>query len=338
VDTSYGAGPPNSPADQHRSTGRQDPLRIVFAGTPAAAVPSLAALLDSEHEVAAVVTRPAARRGRGRSLAGSPVAELAAKAGIPVLTPASARAEEFRVQLAELAPDAAAVVAYGALLPPPVLAIPPHGWVNLHFSLLPAWRGASPVQAAIRAGDDVTGASTFRLEAGMDTGPVFGVITETIGPTDTAGELLERLSTSGAQLLLATLNGIADGSIVARTQSTDGVSYAGKVTVADARLDWSTPATSIDRMIRSVTPEPGAWTGSPWGRIVLGPVTLDERTDLQPGELGVGKSEVLVGTATTAVRLGRLTPPGRRPMPAADWARGVRPAAGTVLTAGTELA
>jgi len=290
-------------------------------------VPSLAALLDSEHEVAAVITRPAARRGRGRTLADSPVADLAAKAGVPVLTPASAKTEEFRAQLAGLAPEAAAVVAYGALLPPPVLAIPPHGWVNLHFSLLPAWRGASPVQAAIRAGDDITGASTFRLEAGMDTGPVFGVITENIRPADTTGELLERLAVGGAQLLLATLNGIADGTIQARPQPTEGVSYAGKVTAADARLDWSAPATSIDRLIRSVTPDPGAWTDSPWGRIVLGPVTVDERADLRPGELAAQKTEVLVGTATTAVRLGRLTPPGRRPMSAADWARGVRPAA-----------
>ena len=295
-------------------------------------MPSLAALLDSEHDVAAVITRPAARRGRGRALTDSPVAELAEKAGIPVLTPASARTEEFRAQLADIAPEAAAVVAYGALLPPPILSIPPHGWVNLHFSLLPAWRGASPVQAAIKAGDDITGASTFRLEAGMDTGPVFGVITETIRPTDTAGDLLERLAVGGAQLLLATLNGLADGTIQARPQPTEGVSYAGKVTARDAQLDWTAPATSIDRLIRSVTPEPGAWTDSPWGRIVLGPITLDERTDLRPGEIAAGKSEVLVGTATTAVRLGRLTPPGRRPMPAADWARGVRPAAGSGMT------
>jgi methionyl-tRNA formyltransferase len=259
------------------------------------------------------------------------VADLAAKAGIPVLTPASAKTEEFRAQLADLAPEAAAVVAYGALLPPPILAIPTHGWVNLHFSLLPAWRGASPVQAAIRAGDDITGASTFRLEAGMDTGPVYGLITETIRPTDTTGDLLDRLSVGGARLLLATLDGIADGSVVARPQPAEGVSYAGKVTADDAQLNWSAPATSIDRLVRSVTPEPGAWTDSPWGRIVLGPVTVDERTDLKPGELAAGKSEVLAGTGTTAVRLGRVTPPGRRPMPAADWARGIRPAAGTVL-------
>ncbi len=317
--------------ERRSPTGRQDPLRIVFAGTPAAAVPSLAALLDSSHQVAAVITRPPARRGRGRTVSLSPVAELAERAGVPVLTPQSPRDADFQAELAGLAPEAAAVVAYGALLPRPVLAIPPLGWVNLHFSLLPAWRGASPVQAAIRAGDDITGASTFRLEAGMDTGPVYGVITEAIRPADTTGDLLDRLAAGGAQLLLATLDGLQDRSVQARPQPADGVSYAGKVTVADARIDWSTPAVGIDRLIRSVTPEPGAWTDSPWGRMVIGPVQPMDRTDLRPGELAVSKSEVLVGTATDAVRLSRVTPPGRRSMAAADWARGVRPAAGSVL-------
>jgi methionyl-tRNA formyltransferase len=294
-------------------------------------VPSLAALLTSTHEVAAVITRPPARSGRGRTLTPSPIGELAATAGVPVLTPESARAPEFRDQLAELAPEAAAVVAYGAILPPSILAVPPHGWVNLHFSLLPAWRGASPVQAAIRAGDEVTGATTFRLEAGMDTGPIFGIVTEIVRPTDTAGELLDRLSVSGSALLLATLDGLRDGTITARPQPADGVSYAGKVTTDDARVDWSLPAMTIDRLIRSVTPDPGAWADTPWGRMVLGPVEITGRADLRPGEVAAGKNDVLVGTVTTAVRLGRLTPPGRRPMPAADWARGVRPEPGAVL-------
>lgn len=294
-------------------------------------MPSLAALLDSSHEVTAVITRPAARRGRGRAISPSPVADLATEAGIPVLTPESARAPEFLDQLTELAPEAAAVVAYGALLPPPVLAVPPAGWVNLHFSLLPAWRGASPVQAAIRAGDDITGATTFRLEAGMDTGPVFGFITEPIHPDDTAGQLLGRLAAAGSRLLLATIDGLQDGTVLARPQPSDGVSYAGKVTTADARVDFATPAVHIGRLIRSVTPEPGAWIESRWGRMVLGPVQLTDHTTLKPGEMSATKSEVLVGTATSAIRLGRLTPPGRRPMPAADWARGVRPEPGTVL-------
>ena len=313
-------------------TGRQDPLRIVFAGTPHPAVPSLAALLDSSHDVVAVVTRAPARKGRGRTLSPSPVAELATKAGVPVSTPESARSPQFRDEIARYAPDSAAVVAYGKILPPEVLELPPHGWVNLHFSLLPAWRGASPVQAAIRAGDDITGASTFRLEAGMDTGPVFGVVTERVRPTDTTGELLERLAVSGAGLLVATLDGLRDGTIEPRPQPAEGISYAGKVTTADALIDWTAPASVVDRLIRSVTPDPGAWTGSPWGRMVIGPVQVTQRSDAGPGELVVSKTEVLVGTGTTAVRLGQLTPPGRRPMAAADWARGVRPEPGTVLS------
>jgi methionyl-tRNA formyltransferase len=321
---------------------RQDPLRIVFAGTPTAAVPSLAALLESAHEIAAVITRPAARRGRGRSINASPIADLASAAGIELLTPDTPKDKQFQDRLAELDPDAAVVVAYGALLPPPVLAIPRHGWINLHFSLLPAWRGASPVQAAVRAGDEITGASTFRLEAGMDTGPVFGTVTEPVRPSDTAGDLLDRLAVSGAQLLLATLDGLQAGTVQARPQPSDGVSYAGKVTTADARVDWSAPAIAIDRLIRSVTPDPGAWTDSPWGRLVLGPVEIvaggAERDGRAPeaaspaeGELVTTKREVLVGTGTAPVRLGVVTPPGRRSMPAADWARGIRPAPGTVL-------
>jgi methionyl-tRNA formyltransferase len=294
-------------------------------------VPSLRALLASRHQVTGVITRPDAKRGRGRALSRSPVGEVADSADIPLLTPESARAPEFTEQLAALRPDAAVVVAYGALLPGPVLAVPTHGWVNLHFSLLPAWRGAAPVQAAIRAGDQVTGASTFRLEEGMDTGPVYGVVTETIRPRDTAGELLDRLSESGATLLVATLDGIEHGTIAAKTQPTEGVSYAGKVTVADAEIDWSVPAFAVDRTIRSLTPAPGAWTGSPWGRLVIGPVDPTDEQGLAAGELSVARTEILVGTGTTAVRLGSLTRPGRRPMPAADWARGVRPESGQVL-------
>ena len=294
-------------------------------------MPSLRALLASRHQVTGVITRPDAKRGRGRALSRSPVGEVADSADIPLLTPESARAPEFTEQLTALRPDAAVVVAYGALLPGPVLAVPTHGWVNLHFSLLPAWRGAAPVQAAIKAGDQVTGASTFRLEVGMDTGPVYGVVTETIRPRDTAGELLDRLSESGATLLVATLDGIEHGTIAAKTQPAEGVSYAGKVTVADAEIDWSVPAFAVDRTIRSLTPAPGAWTGSPWGRLVIGPVDPTDEQGLAAGELSVARTEILVGTGTTAVRLGSLTPPGRRPMPAADWARGVRPESGQVL-------
>jgi len=198
-------------------------MRLVFAGTPDPAVPSLRALLESgRHEVVAVVTRPDAQAGRGRRVVRSPVGALADEHGIEVLTPARAGDPAFLARLTELAPDACPVVAYGALLPQSALDIPVHGWVNLHFSLLPAWRGAAPVQSAIRAGDEITGASTFRIVKELDAGPVFGVVTEKIGPTDTAGVLLGRLAESGAGLLLSTMDGIEDGSLRAVEQSSEG--------------------------------------------------------------------------------------------------------------------
>jgi methionyl-tRNA formyltransferase len=307
-------------------------VRLVFAGTPAAAVPSLRALLDSpRHEVVAVVTRPAARAGRGRHETASPVAELAAEAGLPVLTPRRPSEPEFLAALAALEPDCCPVVAYGALLPPPALAVPKHGWVNLHFSLLPAWRGAAPVQHALLRGDDVTGASTFLIEAGLDTGPVFGVVTESIRPTDTAGDLLARLADSGAGLLVATMDGIADGTLVPVPQPSEGISVAGKIEVADARVDWSTPAQHVDRLVRACTPAPGAWTTARGDRLKLGPVQPVEQSLLAPGELRVERAAVFVGTGTTDVRLGEVRPAGKRPMPAADWARGARLQSGESL-------
>jgi len=307
-------------------------VRLVFAGTPAAAIPSLRALLDSpRHEVVAVVTRPAARAGRGRHETVSPVAELAAEAGLPVLTPQRSGEPEFLAELAALEPDCCPVVAYGALLPPAALDVPKHGWVNLHFSLLPAWRGAAPVQHALLRGDDVTGASTFRIEAGLDTGPVFGVVTETVRPTDTAGDLLARLADSGAGLLVATMDGIADGSLVPAPQPSEGVSVAGKIDVADARVDWSAPAQHVDRLIRACTPAPGAWTTVRGERLKLGPVQPAGESELAPGQLRVEKAAVFAGTGTSDVRLGEVRPAGKRPMAAADWARGARLQSGESL-------
>jgi methionyl-tRNA formyltransferase len=307
----------------------EPPLRLLFAGTPAPAVASLEALLESRHEVVAVLTRPDARAGRGRSLSRSPVAERADAAGIPVLQPRSPREPEFLDQLAALAVDCVPVVAYGALVPPAALDVPRHGWVNLHFSLLPAWRGAAPVQHAIMAGDQMTGAATFRLEAGLDTGPVFGVVTEPIGPRDTAGDLLGRLAVSGARLLVATLDGIEDGELVAQPQPADGVSLAPRIETADARIDWTLPAPVVDRRVRGVTPAPGAWTTWRGDRLRVGPVeTVLDGPALEPGEVAVHGSEVLVGTGNGAVRLGDVQPAGKRLLPAADWARGARPAAG----------
>ncbi len=304
-------------------------MRLVFAGTPQTAVPALEALLASRHEVAAVVTRPDAPAGRGRKVEASPVARRAAEAGIEVLTPARARDPEFLDRLREIAPDCCPVTAYGALLPQAALDIPPNGWVNLHFSILPAWRGAAPVQHAILHGDDVTGASTFQIVKELDAGPVYGVLTEPMRPDDTTGTLLDRLSHSGAELLVATLDGIEDGTVQAVPQPAEGVSFAPKLNPADARVDWKLPAHVIDRQIRACTPDPGAWTELDGARLKLGPVSPldapDALPDLAPGELHVGRHEVLVGTGSRPVRLGDVQAPGKRRMTASDWARGLHP-------------
>ncbi|OBH18874.1 methionyl-tRNA formyltransferase [Mycolicibacter sinensis] len=305
-------------------------MRIVFAGTPDTALPSLRRLIDSpRHEVVAVLTRPDAASGRRGHLQPSPVARFALDHDIPVLRPDKPNSAEFVAELAELAPECCPVVAYGALLRDGLLALPRHGWVNLHFSLLPAWRGAGPVQAAIAAGDEVTGATTFRIEPELDSGPVYGVVTETIRPDDTAGELLGRLAVSGAELLAATLDGIADGALNAVPQSREGVSYAPKISVDDARVRWELPAAVIERRIRAVTPAPGAWTVIGDLRVKLGPVAIadsadDGPKDLSPGVIQIDRRSVWVGTGSVPVRLGQVQPPGKKPMNAADWARGAR--------------
>jgi methionyl-tRNA formyltransferase len=301
-------------------------MRLLFAGTPEVALPSLRALAESAHEVVAVLTRPDARRGRGRTLHPSPVAAWAREHGIPVLTPRTLRDPDVQEEVAALDVDAAPVVAYGALIPPALLDVPRHGWVNLHFSLLPAWRGAAPVQHAVIAGDDVTGATTFRIEEGLDTGPVLGTLTETVRPSDTAGDLLARLAESGAPLLLATLDALESGSAVPVPQPADGVSHAPRLEVTDARVDWAAPAVAVDRLVRGTTPAPGPWTTAPDGsRLKLGPVKVRADVgDLAPGAVRAAKREVLVGTGNGAVELGQVAPAGRSWMAAADWARGAR--------------
>ena len=331
-------------------------MRLVLAGTPDTAVPSLLALLASPHEVVAVVTRPDARAGRGRTLAASPVKQVALEHGIEVLTPPTPRDPEFLARLAELEPDCCPVVAYGALVPRAALDVPRHGWVNLHFSLLPAWRGAAPVQRAIMAGDDVTGATTFVLEEGLDTGPVLGTLTETVRPDDTAGTLLDRLAHAGAGLLVATMDALADGSLHAVPQPAEGVSLAPKLSTDEARVRWTLPAHVVDRHVRGCTPAPGAWSTFRGERLKLGPVRIRvprgepggpggpvgpggpsrvmaarDALVLAPGELHVSKSAVLVGTGSTPVELGEVGPTGRKPMAAADWARGIRIAPGERL-------
>jgi methionyl-tRNA formyltransferase len=307
-------------------------VRLVFAGTPAVAIPALDAIAASGHELLAVVTRPDAPAGRGRELVRSPVGDWADQRAIEVLTPARPSEPEFLARLRTLAPDCVPVVAYGALVPPAALEIPRHGWINLHFSLLPAWRGAAPVQHAVLHGDELTGASVFQLERGLDTGPVFGTITEEIRPTDTAGDLLGRLAGAGASLLVAALDAIGAGTARAVPQPADGISMAPKLTVQDGQARWSEPAFAVDRRIRAATPAPGAWTTFRDDRVKLGPVRpIADGPDLKPGELLVERARVLAGTGTTPVALGEVRAAGKRAMPATDWARGVRVAAGEAL-------
>lgn len=308
-------------------------MRLLFAGTPDVAVASLRVLLASSHDVVAVLSRPDAPVGRGRRMSRSPVAQLADEAGIPVLQPRTLRDPEAAAMIAEVAPDLCPVVAYGNLIPADLLTVPPHGWVNLHFSLLPAWRGAAPVQHAVWHGDDLTGATTFRLDEGMDTGPVFGTVVEPIGPHDTSGEVLTRLAETGAGLLAATIDGIAAGELVAVPQSDDGASLAPKIEVADARVDWSVPDLAVDRQIRACTPAPGAWTTFRGDRVKVMPVTrADSGLSAAPGEILAHDRQWWVGTGTHPVRLGDVQPAGKRSMSAADWFRGIRPDPGELFT------
>lgn len=300
-------------------------VRVLFAGTPAVAVPSLEALLASRHEVVGVLTRPPAPVGRKRVLTPSPVHQRALEAEVPVITSGRPHDEATMERLSALDLDCAAVVAYGAILREPALSLPRHGWVNLHFSLLPAWRGAAPVQHALMAGDDITGATTFLIEAGLDTGPVLGTMTEAVRADDTAGTLLERLAHAGAPLLVSTLDAIADGTAHPQPQPADGISLAPPLRTEDARIDWRQPAHAVDRRIRGVTPAPGAWTTHDGARFKIGPVTPTMlRIFVPPGAVRTTSDAVLVGTATAPVRLGQVAPPGKGWMSAADWARGAR--------------
>jgi methionyl-tRNA formyltransferase len=299
-------------------------MRLVFAGTPAVALPALDAIEASAHSLVAIVTRPDAAAGRGRAVRRSPVGDWAGARGIEILTPDKPRDPDFQARLAEIAPDIVPVVAYGALVPQTALDIPRLGWINLHFSLLPEWRGAAPVQHAVLHGDQVTGASVFQLEAGLDTGPVFGTVAEHIAPTDTSGLLLQRLSEVGAILLTQVLDAIEDGTVTAVPQVGEP-SLAPKITVADAEVRWSEPAFAVDRRIRACTPEPGAWSTLRGDRVKLGPITLSSsELRLGPGEVRVLKNRVLVGTATDPVVLGEVRAAGKKAMSAADWARGAR--------------
>lgn len=298
-------------------------MRVVFAGTPDAAVPSLDALLASGHEIVGVVTRPDAPRGRARTVTASPVAARAEAAGLTVLR-ADRLDEATTDRIASLRPDLGVVVAYGALVRERLLAVPRHGWVNLHFSLLPRWRGAAPVQHALIAGDVRTGACVFRLVGQLDAGDVLSSLTRPIGAEETAGDLLRALAEEGATLLEQTVEAIGRGSAHAVPQHGEAT-LAPKLTAQDGRLDWSARAAAVHGRFRGVTPEPGAWTTVHGARLKV----LDLRrargaaAPLPPGRIGAAGRRTLVGTGTEPLELVAVQPAGKRAMPAGDWLRGV---------------
>ncbi|MEX5268927.1 methionyl-tRNA formyltransferase [Kocuria sabuli] len=297
-------------------------MKILYAGTPSVAVPPLAHLAERPGtEVVAVLTRTDAPVGRKKVLTPSPVAQEAQERGLPVLK-ANRIDAELTERIRGLDADVAAVVAYGALVPRAALDAVPHGWINLHFSLLPQWRGAAPVQRALMAGDTVVGASTFLLEAGLDTGPVVGTMTDELRPEDTAGTVLERLSRAAAPLLADSLRAVVEGT--ARPTAQQGeVSLAPKLTAEDGRVRWTDPAVAVVHRVRGVTPEPGAWTQLEGRRFKLERVVArpDER-ELAPGECVLRGDAVLVGTGSYAVQLTTVQPAGKKTMDAAAWARG----------------
>ena len=295
-------------------------MKLVFAGTPGIAVPSLEALVGSRHEVVAVVTRPDATAGRGRRLTPSPVAIRAAELGLEVLKPGHPRDPEFRSRLRELNPDVCAVVAYGALLPTSVLEIPAQGWINLHFSLLPRWRGAAPVQRAVMAGDTEIGTSCFRIVRELDAGDVYRIAARPM-PEATAGELLELLAVSGAAQLVETIDAVEAGEIPV-PQETVGVTRAAKITVEEARVDFTRPAAEVRNHILGCSPDPGAWCELNGKRLKLYRARLaDVQFTPAPGELHVTKRQVFVGAGDGVLELLEVQAPGKRRMAAIDWAR-----------------
>lgn len=300
-------------------------MRLVFAGTPAVALPALEAVHASRHEVVAVVTRPDAPSGRGRRLAASPVALRAEELGIPVLKPASPRDESFVAELVRLAPDACPVVAYGALLPQKVLDVPRLGWLNLHFSVLPRWRGAAPVQRAIMAGDETIGTSCFRIVRALDAGDVYRSSSMPM-PDATAGALLMSLAESGAPQLLEALEAMELGEIPT-PQPEEGITVAPKVTVADARIDWRQSAEALRNLVMGCSPDPGAWCELDGERfkVLSAAVATIEDTDQPPsgapGALRTTKRQVFVSTGAGELELLEVQPAGRRRMAAIDWAR-----------------
>lgn len=296
-------------------------LSLVFAGSPAAAVPSLRALASTDHVLASVITRADSPQGRRGVLNSTPVADAARELGIPVIK-TNRLAGEATELVQQLAPDLGVIVAYGGLVREPLLSAPGLGWINLHFSLLPRWRGAAPVQRAIMAGDDLTGATVFQLVPELDAGDVFGRMTEQIGKHQTAGGLLASLADSGAELLVRVVDALADGTARAEPQQGD-VTLAPKLTVLDGEIDWTQTADTINDLIRGVTPEPGASTTIDGARLkVLEAAISRDVPPLAAGEFALVGKSVLVGTATQPIELVRVHPAGRTVMDAGSWWRG----------------
>ncbi len=299
-------------------------LSLVFAGSPAAAVPSLLALARSEHRVSSVITREDSPQGRRGVLTETPVARAAAELDIPVIR-SNRLAGTPTEAVAELAPDLGVIVAYGGLVREPLLSTPRLGWINLHFSLLPRWRGAAPVQRAILAGDDLTGASVFQLVPELDAGDVYGQLTQPIGALETAGHLLGSLAEAGAELLLRVVGNLADGTARAEPQAGD-VTFAPKLVLEDGRIDWSADAVTVTNLVRGVTPEPGAFTTLEGARVkVLDAVIARDAPRRAAGEFAIDGRRLIVGTSTDPIELITVQPAGKKPMAAPDWWRG-RPA------------
>lgn len=301
-------------------------LEIVFAGSPAAAVPSLQALTASRHELLTVLTREDSPQGRKRLVTPTPVADAADALVLPVIK-ANRLAGSATDEIVALRPDLGVIVAYGGLVREPLLSAPRLGWINLHFSLLPRWRGAAPVQRAIIAGDELTGASVFQLVPELDAGDIFGHLTQPIGARETSGHLLASLALSGAELLVRVVDALANGSARALPQEGD-VTLAPKLAIDDGRIDFTAHASTVDTLIRGVTPEPGAHAIIDGQRVkVLEASPLLDSPRLEPGVVAVRDRRVLIGTATHPIELVRVQPAGKTAMKAEDWWRG-RPTAG----------